>query len=333
MTTAGCSGIPGAGVVNDDADDGHRGRVSAPVAVRVRSAAYGVALRLNAVRVVRHVEVDRREAVAVARHRQRDGIDATERMPGCLRRRTAAAEGNGRSGVAAAGNVNSDAGHDAGGLDVRARLGKRACARDRHGRGRVVVTGVRDGQAGDGAVGADGRLSSRARACRRTTRQLDGRAERIGSSSDLREGIRHEGARGGCRDRIRHEIRADHVKRDALAVEADDVALCDGRRARGGWHCADEPGVNAIAFGRNDQWPAVEDNAVLVQVARRMQDVGIERVARRAECRKVLRVGLEVREGTVGKPARHDHKDGALTGRARPSATDSVVTRVLASDG
>ena len=175
--------VAGTGVVDDDAGDGRGG----PCRSRLCSPRYGaahtcVALRLNASRVVRQVEVDGREAVALALDREGDGIDATERMPGCLRRGAAAAEGDGRGRVAAAGNVDGDAGDGAGGLDVRARGRQGAGAGDRDGRGRVVVTGVRDGQAGDGAVGADGGLSSRARACARSARRRDGRAERIGAT-------------------------------------------------------------------------------------------------------------------------------------------------------
>ena len=58
--------VAGAGGVDDDADDGHDVRVGPVAAVGYGGIANRVALCLDAVRVVRQVEVDGRELVAAA---------------------------------------------------------------------------------------------------------------------------------------------------------------------------------------------------------------------------------------------------------------------------
>ncbi len=85
-----------------------------------------------AVRIIRQVEVDGREGVALARHRDVDGIDAAERMGGRIGGRTTAAERHGRGRVAGTGRVDGDAGDGAGCLDVRGsgRAGARPGDRD-----------------------------------------------------------------------------------------------------------------------------------------------------------------------------------------------------------
>ncbi len=310
-------GVTGAGREQLDARDhtvGHRRRGG------------GLQAGLPGVRAVTGVGQseldDRRNGVAGPTTGDLEVVDFAAGGRGGWGARAAAGEGHRGRGEAEARLGDGDAGDDAwrdGRVSRCQRDRRHPRRRDRHGRwGDVAGAGVGHRDRGDAArlgihCGDGGCAVARIRGGHGGSEGVGAhlRRERVARvDSERHRGARHGGRVG--RDGGAVAVEAGHgadIERDALAVEADDVALLhsDGGGQREGRHFA-----GRVGRCRHRQHTAVGDDGVLVgHRGVRTQHVGVEQVAgRRARRRRRLIEGLEgghLAGGELG--ARQDDED------------------------